>query len=212
MILVKNKNTLYQKIIICSIYLPVEIYEDEIIPLNEYIYPNLYNLKKYNDNIYYIGFLKNDEKINKNNKEEIYNKLKTEYKMYPINIDTDIKNELFIYFNDIIKPYLNNIAINIYSLINNDIYSSINEAWNKFNQIIKKTIIELYGGEKSLILFFEYYFIFIPLLIIKEGENENNKINNFNNNINIEFIFLKSIYLLIYQTIEKLLKAYYAAI
>ena len=193
LILFKNKNTLYEKIIICSIYLPVEIYKEEIIPLNDYIYPNLYNLKNNNDNIYYIGFLKNDEKINKNNKEEIYNKLKTEYKMYPINIDSDIKNELFIYFNDIIKPYLNKIKINIYSLINNVIYSSINEAWNKFNQIINKTIIELCGGKKSLILFFEYYFIFIPSLLIKGGENENDKINNFNNNINIEFLFLNQI-------------------
>ena len=68
------------------------------------------------------------------------------------------------------------------------------------------------GGEKSLILFFKYYFIFIPFLLIQEGENENDIINYFNNNINIEFIFLKSIYLLIYQTIERLLKAYYAAI
>ena len=61
-------------------------------------------------------------------------------------------------------------------------------------------------------LFFKYYFIFIPFLLIQEGENKNDIINYFNNNINIEFIFLKSIYLLIYQTIEKLLKAYYAAI
>ena len=191
LILIKKNNSIYQKIIVCSLFLPVEIYEDEIIPLNDYLYPNLYNLKKYNDNIYYIGLLKNEKNINQENKEKIYNKLKKEYKMYPIEIDSNLKNELFSFFNDIIKPYLNNIKINIYNLINKNIYTIIYETLYKFNKTMGETIIELCGKEKSLILLFEYYFIFVPFLL-KIGD-ENDISDNLNKSINIEYIFSNQI-------------------
>ena len=196
--MIQNKMSLYssnQKVIICCIYLPVEIQDDEIIPLSDYLYPNLYSLKKNNDNIYFIGFLKNNKNIN-DKKEIIYNKLKNEYKMYPIEIDANFQNEIFNYFNEIVNPFLNNIKINIYNLINNNINYTLNENIYKFNQIIYKNIIELAGNEKTLLLLFDYYFLFVPFLLKKEG-NENvlkeNNNNDYFNNIIIQYLFLNQI-------------------
>ena len=192
--LIQNKISLYQKVIICCIYLPVKIQDEEIIPLGDYIYPNLYSLKNNdNDNIYFIGFIKNYKNINEK-KEIIYNKLKYEYKMYPIEIDDDnFKNEIFNYFNEIANPFLNNIKINIYNSINNNINYSIKEIHYKFNQIIYKNIIELAGNEKTLLLLFDHYFLFVPSLLIKGGnENELQEKNNSENknNIIIQYLFL----------------------
>ena len=195
--MINNKNSsIFQKIIICSTYLPVEIIDDKIIPLNDYLYPNLFELKKYNDNIYYIGFIKNSKNINEKNKEIIYNKLKNEYKMFPIDVDVNFKNELFNFYNEMINPYLNNIKINIYNLINNNINTIINKTLYKFNQIIYKTIKELAGKEKTLLLLFEHYFIFVPWLLFKEEKEDNlekDKMDDINNNISIQYIFLSQI-------------------
>jgi hypothetical protein len=76
-----HNNSIYNKIIICSFYLPIEINDDKINPLCDYIYPNLFQLYKNNKNIYFIGFLKNSKKLPEKNKEELLKKLKTEYRM-----------------------------------------------------------------------------------------------------------------------------------
>ena len=193
LIFVNKKNNLYQKIIICTLYLPVEIQDEEIIPLSDYIYPSLYELKNYNDNIYFIGLLKNDKNINEKNKENIYKKLKNEYKMFPVEVDINFKNEIFDFFNKIVNPYLSNIKIDIYNLKNYNINNLINEILYKFNIIIYKNILELVGKEKFLLLLFDYYFIFVPLLLIR-GEKENDiKNDKIDDNVGIQYIFLNQI-------------------
>ena len=64
LILLNNKNRLFQKIIVCSLFLPIKIENESITCLSEYLYPNLYNLRKYHDSIYYIGFIKNRNSLN----------------------------------------------------------------------------------------------------------------------------------------------------
>ena len=193
-----NKNSLYQKIIICSLFLPVEIEDDDKITLKcDNLYPNLYEFKKYNDNVYYIGFLNNNKNIKENNKDKIYKKLKNEYKMYPLEIDTNFANEIYYYFNEIANPFINNIKININNIKNNNINCTINDIHYKFNEIIYKNIIELSGEEKTLLLLLDYYFIFVPFLLMKEEndikmqKDKNNKINN--NNMTIQYMFFNQI-------------------
>lgn len=188
--LLNNKNRLFQKIIVCSFYLPVKIENESITCLSESLYPNLYNLRKYHDNIYFIGFIKNRKSLNENNKEIIYKKLKNEYKMIPIDLDTNFREELFNYFNDIANPFLNNLKIN--NIKNNNIHNIINDIHYKFNQIIYKTIMNLTGNEKALLLLFDYHFIFIPSLLMKieSDELKSDKIDKFNSNIAIQYIIL----------------------
>ena len=194
--LANNDENIYKKIIVCSLYLPVEIENESITPLSESLYPNLYGLKNYNNNIYFIGFIKNYKNINEKNKEAIFEKLKNEYKMYPIEIEPNLMDELFDYFNEIVNPFLNNIKINIYKIKNNNINNAINDIQLKFNQIIYKNIIELAGNEKILLLLFDYYFAFVPWLLIKGNNNDeikDDKMEKFNNNIAIQYIFLNKI-------------------
>ena len=189
LILVNSKEPVYKKYIICSFYLPIEIKNEKIIPICDYIYPNLFKLKKYSDNIYFIGFIKNYNNIDEKNKKNIISKLINEYKMFPLEIDSSFKNEILNYFDEKVNPFLNNIKIKIYD----NISFSINEIHYKFNQIIYKKIIELAGNEKTLLLLFDYYYIFIPWLIMKGDSDEdiqNDKIDKFNNNFGIQYIFL----------------------
>ena len=193
LILLNNKNRLFQKIIVCSLFLPIKIENESITCLSEYLYPNLYNLRKYHDSIYYIGFIKNRNSLNEKNREIIYKKLKNEYKMFPIDIDQNFGEELFNYFNDIANPFLNNIKIN--NIKNNNINNLIHDIHYKFNQIIYKTIMELAGNEKALLLLFDYHFIFVPSLLMKieSDELKSDKIDKFNSNIAIQYIFLNPI-------------------
>ena len=194
LIIVNKKSFLYQKIIICTLYLPIEIQDGEIMPLSDYIYPNLFELKKYYNNIYFIGLLKNSNNINDKNKENIYKKLKDEYKMFPIEIDANLKNELFQFFNKIVNPFLNNIKIDIYNLKKYNINYLINEIQYKFNKIIYKYILDLAGKEKFFLFLFDYYFIFVPSLLTKgekENEIQNDKIEI--NNFAIQYLLLNQI-------------------
>ena len=116
--------------------------------------------------------------------------------MYPIEIEPNLMDELFDYFNEIVNPFLNNIKINIYNIKNNNINNAINDIQLKFNQIIYKNIIELAGNEKILLLLFDYYFAFVPWLLIKGNNNDeikDDKMEKFNNNIAIQYIFLNKI-------------------
>ena len=65
-----KENNIYKKIIICTLYLPIDIKENKIIPSSDYIYPNLYELYKNNQNIYFIGLIKNPKIINEKSKRQ----------------------------------------------------------------------------------------------------------------------------------------------
>ena len=184
---IKPKNFIYSKIIICSFYLPIEIKNNEINPLSDYIYPNLFQLYKTNPNIYFIGIIKNSKNISEKNKQELYQKLINEYRMYPLDINDDFIEKLFKYINEYANPFLNDVQINISNIKNNDIKNLIEEIHLKFNEIVYKTIIDIAKQEKILLLLFDYYFIFIPQILQK---NYGNKLYN---NIGIQFIFLSKI-------------------
>ena len=179
-----HNNSIYNKIIICSFYLPIEINDDKINPLSDYIYPNLFQLYKNNKNIYFIGFLKNYKKIPEKNKEELLKKLKNEYRMYPIEIDEEFYQKLIKYFNEFATPFLNDVQISITNIKNNDINSMIEETHLKFNEIVYKKIIEITGEEKFLLVLFDYYFMFVPKILRQNIEEK------FYREIGIQYIFL----------------------
>ena len=180
-------NSIYNKIIICSFYLPVEINGDKINPLSDYIYPNLFQLYKNNENIYFIGLLKNNKNISKINKEEIYEKLKNEYRMYAIDISEEFSLKLNKYFDEYAIPFLNDVQINISNIKNNDINNLIEDVHVKYNEIIYKTIIEIANKKKFLLMLFDYYFIYVPEILKQNIEEE------FYNDIGIQYIFLNKI-------------------
>ena len=180
-------NSVYNKIIICSFYLPIEIKGDKINPLSDYIYPNLFQLYKNNKNIYFIGFVKNSKNIPEKNKEEIYQKLKDEYRMYAIDANEEFLLKLNRYFDEFSIPFLNNVQLNISYIKNNDINNLIDEIHVKYNEIISKSIIEIATKEKFLLMLFDYYFLFVPEILKKNiGEN-------FYNDVAIQYIFLNKI-------------------
>ena len=179
-----HNNSIYNKIIICSFHLPIEINDDKINPLSDYIYPNLFQLYKNNKNIYVIGFLKNFKKLPEKNKEELLKKLKTEYRMYPIEIDEEFYQKLIKYFNEFATPFLNDVQISITNIKNNDINSMIEEIHLKFNEIVYKKIIEITGEEKFLLVLFDYYFMFVPKILRQNIEEK------FYREIGIQYIFL----------------------
>lgn len=177
-------NSIYNKIIICSYYLPIEINDDKINPISDYIYPNLFQLYKNNKNIYFIGFLNNYKKLPEKNKEELIKKLKTEYRMYPIEIDEEFYQKLIKYFNEFATPFLNDVQISITNIKNNDINSMIDETHLKFNEIVYKKIIEIANEEKFLLVLFDYYFMFVPKILRQNIEQK------FYREIGIQYIFL----------------------
>ena len=182
-----HNNSIYNKIIICSFYLPIEINDDKINPLSDYIYPNLFQLYKNNKNIYFIGFLKNSKKFPEKNKEELLKKLKTEYRMYPIEIDEEFYQKLIKYFNEFSTPFLNDVQVSITNIKNNDINSMIDETHLKFNEIVYKKIIEIANEEKFLLVLFDYYFMFVPKILRQNIEEK------FYKEIGIQYIFLNKI-------------------
>ena len=182
-----HNNSIYNKIIICSFYLPIEINDDKINPLSDYIYPNLFQLYKTNKNIYFIGFLKNFKKLPEKNKEEFLKKLKTEYRMYPIEIDEEFYQKLIKYFNEFATPFLNDVQISITNIKNNDLNSMIEETHLKFNEIVYKKIIEIANEEKFLLVLFDYYFMFVPKILRQNIEEK------FYKEIGIQYIFLNKI-------------------
>ena len=181
---IKIDNPNYNKIIICSFFLPIEIKDNAIYPLSEYIYPNLYQLYKNNSNIYYIGFIKNINKISEQNKAEVFQKLKNEYKMYPIEMSENFYEKILKYFNEFVIPFINDVQINISKIKNNDINNLIEEIHLKFNQIVCENIINIANKEKILLMLFDYYFIFVPqILKQKFGDT-------LYNNLGIQYIFM----------------------
>ena len=183
-----NTKNIYNKIIICSLYLPIEIKDNkEIIPLSDYIYPNLFELYKNNKNIYFIGLIKNSKNIEQKNKEEIYTKLKNDYRMFPLDINEEFKKDLIKYFNDIANPFLNDVPINISNIKNNNINTTMEKIHIKFNEIIYQAIINIAKDEKFLLMLFDYYFAFVPQIIKKNNENK------LYNDIGIQYIMLNKI-------------------
>ena len=182
-----HNNSMYNKIIICSFYLPIEINDDKINPLSDYIYPNLFQLYKNNKNIYFIGFLKNSKKFPEKNKEKLLKKLKTEYRMYPIEIDEEFYQKLIKYFNEFATPFLNDIQISITNIKNNDINSLIEETHLKFNEIVYKKIMEIANEEKFLLMLIDYYFMFVPKILRQNTEEK------FYRDIGVQYIFLNKI-------------------
>ena len=180
-------NSIHNKIIICSYYLPIEINDDKINPISDYIYPNLFQLYKNNKNIYFIGFLNNYKKLPEKNKEELIKKLKTEYRMYPIEIDEELYQKLIKYFNEFATPFLNDVQVSITNIKNNDINSLIEETHLKFNEIVYKKIIEIANEEKFLLVLFDYYFMFVPKILRQNIEEK------FYKEIGIQYIFLNKI-------------------
>ena len=182
-----HNNSIYNKIIMCTFYLPIEINDDKINLLSDYIYPNLFQLYKNNKNIYFIGFLKNSKKLPEKNKEELLKKLKTEYRMYPIEIDEEFYQKLIKYFNEFATPFLNNVQVSITNIKNKDINSMIEETHLKFNEIVYKKIIEIANEEKFLLVLFDYYFMFVPKILRQNIEEK------FYRDIGIQYIFLNKI-------------------
>ena len=182
-----KENNIYKKIIICTLYLPIDIKENKIIPSSDYIYPNLYELYKNNQNIYFIGLIKNPKIINEKSKEEIYNKLKNDYRMFPIEIKTEFHQRLIKYFNEISIPFLNDVQINISNIKNNDINTMVEEIHIKYNEIIYQMIIDIAKNEKFLLMLFDYYFLFVPQIFKK---NFGDKLYN---DIGIQYIMLNKI-------------------
>ena len=180
-------NSIYNKIIICSYYLPIEINDDKINPLSDYIYPNLFQLYKNNKNIYFIGCLKNSKKLPEKNKEELLKKLKTEYRMYPIEIDEEFYQKLIKYFNEFATPFLNDVQVSITNIKNNDINGMIEETHLKFNEIVYKKIMEIANEEKFLLVLFDYYFMLVPKILRQNIEEK------FYRDIGIQYIFLNKI-------------------
>ena len=180
-------NSIHNKIIICSYYLPIEINDDKINPISDYIYPNLFQLYKNNKNIYFIGFLNNYKKLPEKNKEELIKKLKTEYRMYPIEIEEEFYQKLIKYFNEFATPFLNDVQVSITNIKNNDINSLIEETHLKFNEIVYKKIIEIANEEKFLLVLFDYYFMFVPKILRQNIEEK------FYKEIGIQYIFLNKI-------------------
>ena len=184
---INSDNSIYNKIIICTFYLPVEINEGKINALSDYIYPNLFQLYKDNKNIYFIGLLKNDKNIPEKNKEEIYQKLKNDYRMFPIEIKKDFYQSLIKYFNELATPFISDVHINITNIKNNDLNSMIEEIQLKYNEIVFKNIIDIVKQEKFLLILFDYYFIFVPQILKQNFEEK------FYSDIGIQYIFLNKI-------------------
>lgn len=181
-----NQYLFYQKIIICSFHLPIEIVENSLKNSSETLYQNLVSLSKENDskNIYYIGFLKNNNSLSIKKQNIVYTKLKNN-NMYPFEFSQNFTNEIINYFRDIATPFLNNIKINknkYYKNKNNT--TPISEIQYKFNQTIAKKINQLAGEDKTLLILFNHYFIYVPL-ILNEFEN--------NTNISIQFLFYEQV-------------------
>ena len=154
-----KSNNIYNKIIICSLYLPIEIKENQINPSSDYIYPNLFELYKTNKNIYFIGFIKNSKFIEEKNKKEIYTKLKNEYRMFPLEIKEEFYQKLIKYFNEISNLFINDVQINISNIKNNDINSMVEEIHVKYNELIYQMIIDVEKNKKFLLILFDYYLL-----------------------------------------------------
>ena len=182
-----KSNNIYNKIIICSLYLPIEIKENKINPSSDYIYPNLFELYKSNKNIYFIGLFKNSKFIEEKNKKEIYTKLKNEYRMYPIEINAEFYQKLIKYFNEISNLFINDVQINISNIKNNDINSMVEEIHVKYNELIYQMIIDVAKNEKFLLILFDYYFLLVPQILKK---NIGDKLYN---DIGIQYIMLNKI-------------------
>ena len=182
-----KSNNIYNKIIICSLYLPIEIKENQINPSSDYIYPNLFELYKSNKNIYFIGLFKNSKFIEEKNKKEIYTKLKNEYRMYPIEINAEFYQKLIKYFNEISNLFINDVQINISNIKNNDINSMVEEIHVKYNELIYQMIIDVAKNEKFLLILFDYYFLLVPQILKK---NIGDKLYN---DIGIQYIMLNKI-------------------
>mgnify|MGYP002626122287 CR=1 FL=1 len=184
----KINNSKYNKNIICSFYLPIEINDNnDINPLSDYIYPNLFQLYKNNPNIYFIGFLKNAKNIPEKNKEELYQKLKNDYRMFPVEINEDFFEKLIKYFNEFLNLYIHDVQINISNIKNNDINNLIEEIHLKYNEIIYNKINDIAKQEKILLMLFDYYFLFVPQIL------KQNLGDKFYNDIRIQYIFLNKI-------------------
>ena len=182
--IIKKENYIYNKIIICSFYLPVEIKDTNIYPLSDYIYPNLFQLYKTNPNIYFIGLLKKSNKIPENKIEEIYQKLKADYRMFPLEITEEFYEQLINYIDVFANPFINDLQINISNIKNNDINNLLEEIHLKYNEIVAKNIIDISKGGKFLLILFDYYFIFVPqILKQKLGQK-------FSLDIGLQYIFL----------------------
>ena len=186
--IINPENAIYNKIIICCIYLPIEIKGDSIYPSSDYIYPNLYQLQKTNSNIYYIGLIKNSKNIKEKNRESLYQRLKKEYRMHPIDISTEFEKDLFKYFNQFMNPLLNNLPINITNIKNNNISEFIQQIHYKFNEIVYQNIINIMNNDKIIIYLFDYYFAYLPQILY---QNLGEKIDN---EIGIQYIFLNKIF------------------
>ena len=182
-----KSNNIYNKIIICSLYLPIEIKENQINPSSDYIYPNLFELYKTNKNIYFIGFIKNSKFIEEKNKKEIYTKLKNEYRMFPLEIKEEFYQKLIKYFNEISNLFINDVQINISNIKNNDINSMVEEIHVKYNELIYQMIIDVAKNEKFLLILFDYYFLLVPQILKK---NIGDKLYN---DIGIQYIMLNKI-------------------
>ena len=167
-----NEIYLDDDLIICSLYLPVNVIKNEncekekkwgIKILNEPIYQNLFYITKKEQNIKWVGILNNFYNYNNEELIEIYDLLEKKYRMFSIPLNETMYNNLKIIFKEIIEPYFHYMTTSKFIKE----YLPDEKNWNlyrNFNQITTEKILKLIN-EKSLILINDIYFFLIPSLL-----------------------------------------------
>ena len=164
-------------IIVVSFYLPINACKnnnDERWRLdiaNEPFYHALTSIINSNENvniknIKWIGLLKNESKISSNEiKEELYDKLKTHYNMYPMSINENLYKSLFTLFNYHLEPLIHYVTTpDIITDIKT--YEGLFASYRAFNELIANSIINLLSSTRStLIMLNDYHFFFVPSLL-----------------------------------------------
>ena len=169
-------------ILMFSFYLPVNIEKNidtkniNFVTTDDALYHSLYKIVKGKKNIKWFGFLKEQNSINEEEKEQI--KLKLEEKnMILLDIDLNLFNKIIELINNHIEPGI------YYTSPESDLipdFNKIVELWKsyeEFNDIIADIILK-HLSDKSLIFFHDYQFLLVPNKLHEQLKHNSDMLNN----------------------------------
>ena len=174
------------EIIMCSFYLPftIEFKENDvdIKETNTPLYHTLYEtiIKDKNSkikNIKWFGCLKNVDKLNEEQKNDLKERLKEE-NMFLLEIKPEIFEQTKILFEQILEPFCKYITLGINDMDN---YVKFSDYWRAYKQFIEETCKTIMDeiNKKTIIFLHDYEFCLFPSIFYNKcGKEHPEKLAN----------------------------------
>jgi trehalose-6-phosphate synthase len=170
------------KIIMCSLYLPYKAVKNEngewdLEHTNEPFYNTISKLTRRNENIKWIGLLKNFHEIkNENEKDSIISKLQKKHNMYVVKLDQNSTSRLHKLISCFLEPLFHYITIS-HAIEQIKEFDNMWKAYKEFNELLSK-VVSAHLSDNSLIFLHDYHLFLAPSFIYNTHQHFNKTFKN----------------------------------